>query len=176
MLKNRVSRLWLLPLALFLAGCTAAGPASTPSPSATAKLDTQLIAVMPGTLDAPTAQTETVRLADAIQALIPTDLVLHVDDHSQLVAKTGGTGHYYAVLRAISLQTATDPIAYAKALVASLIRAGWVERTTSDGTTNYLTALQSSRAATPWIVLVGGDSSVTDQSVISLQLASPDLP
>jgi hypothetical protein len=164
-----------LVLVLALAGC-AATSTPTPSGTATAKLDTQLVAVMPATLDATTAQTETVRLADAIQSLIPTDLVLHTDDHSQLVAKTDGSGHYYAVLRAISLQTATDPISYAKALVAALIRAGWVERTTSDGTTNYLTALQSSRSATPWIVLVGGDSSVTDQSVISLQLASPDLP
>ncbi|MES2171588.1 MAG: hypothetical protein V4479_12850 [Actinomycetota bacterium] len=164
-----------LILVLALAGCTAA-PAATPGPTVTAKLDKQLIAVMPATLDATTAQTETVRLADAIQALIPADLVLHTDDHSQLVARTDGPGHYYAVLRAISLQTATDPIAYAKALVASLIRAGWVERTTSDGTTDYLTALQSSRSNAPWIVLVGGDSSVTDQSVISLQLASPDLP
>jgi hypothetical protein len=159
-----------------LAGCTAATPDATPSATATAQLDRQLIAVMPATLDATTAQTETVRLADAVQALIPAALVLHVDDHSQLVAKTDGSGHYYAVLRAISLQTATDPIAYAKALVAALIRAGWVERTTSDVTTNYLTALQSSRSATPWIVLVGGDSSVADQSVVSLQFASPDLP
>ncbi|MCU1414631.1 MAG: hypothetical protein JWN80_1971 [Microbacteriaceae bacterium] len=165
-----------LAAVLLLAGCSAT-PAASPSPTATAKLDKQLIAVMPSTLDATTAQTETVRLANAIQALIPTDLVLHTDDHSQLVAKTDGSGgSYYAVLRAISLQTATDPNAYANALVAALIRAGWVERTTSSGTTNVLTALQSSRSSTPWIVLVGGDSSVTDQSVVSLQLASPDLP
>jgi hypothetical protein len=164
-----------LALALALAGCSAT-PAANPSPTVTAKLDKQLIAVMPSTFDATTAQTETVRLANAIQALIPTDLVQHVDDTSQLVARTSTTGHYYAVLRAISLPTATDPIAYAKALVAALIRAGWVERTVSDGTTNYLTALQSDRSNSPWIVLVGGDSSVTNQSVVSLQLASPDLP
>jgi ABC-type dipeptide/oligopeptide/nickel transport system permease subunit len=167
----------LLAVALLLAGCTAAAPTPTPT-SSTPKfpVDKQLIAVMPSPLDADTAATETVRLADAMQAILPKDVVLGTDNHAQLVAKATGVGHYYAVLRAITLTATSDPIGYAKGLVAALEASGWVERTTSDTTANYLTALQSDRSDLPWIVLVGGDASVSGQSVVSLQLASPDLP
>ena len=165
--------------ALLLSGCSAATakPTPTPTTSVTAgPVDAALIVRHPATLDAESAQTETVRLADAMQALLPSDVVQHTEDVSQLVAKTTGTGHYYAVLRAAQLVANADPAAYAKAAARALIDAGWIERTTSDQSGNYLTALQSDRGKTPWIVVVGGDSSVVGQPVVSLQLASPDLP
>jgi hypothetical protein len=169
----------VLPVALLLSGCSAAAPTTTPTSTATeapVPVDKNLIVQQPSALDATTAETETKRLADAMVALLPADVVQHTEDVSQLVAKTTGSGHYYAVLRGVLLVSNSDPSAYAKAVSRALIAAGWIERTTSDASGNYLTALQSDRGSTPWIVVVGGDSSVVGQPVVSLQLASPDLP
>src|ERR1700712_644175 len=88
-----------IAIALALTGCTSATPAATPSPTASRAIDTTLTVRPPATITAETAQTETVRLADAMQKLIDPTIVLNTDNHAQLVDKTTTAGSYYAVLR-----------------------------------------------------------------------------
>jgi hypothetical protein len=164
-------------LSLVLSGCTAT-PAPKPTPSATAApVDTALKAKPPATLTAASAATETKRLADAMQALIDPSLVVHSDDTAQLVPATTGAGSYYGDIRIIQINSQVDPSDMAKGLVSALKDAGWVVQQTADEGQTYLTSMTSSTdAATSWLVLVGGDASVAGQSVLSLKLASPDLP
>ena len=157
-----------LVLLLALTGCTAATPAPAVSTSA-APLIQAVVPVVPDTLDATTAQTETVRLADAIQTLV-TDIV-YVDDHSQLNEATDATAAYYGVIRTITIDAATDPVVLAQSIAAVLKASGWTEDETTTEPGLSLDALHSSG----WFVLLGGDSTVAGQSVVTLQLASPDL-
>lgn len=122
-------------------------------------------------------QKETVRVAGAIQALIPLSNILYVDDHSQLVTASESTNQYYGVLRTVTLVATNDPIAQARLIVTQLQGAGWIERQTSDTDGNFFVALSSDEdSAKSWFVIVGGDTSVAKQSVVTLQVASPNLP
>jgi hypothetical protein len=174
-------------LALFVAagiamgttGCTSTSASvgsssASPSPVAT---DSPLYPVIPATLTADTATTETVRIADAIQRIVGPSAIVHVDDHSELVAATSTTGSYYGVLRTITLEPSANPLSLAAAVVKKLKAAGWVQRQASDtGGTSMITLSSDPTAAESWFVLIGGDSSVADQSVVTMQLLSPDLP
>jgi hypothetical protein len=133
--------------------------------------------VVPATLTADTAKTETVRIADAIETIVGPSKIVHVDDHSQLVAATKTTGSYYGVLRTITLDPSVNPVSLAATVVAKLKAAGWVQRQASDtGGTSMITLSSDPTAAESWFVLIGGDSSVAGQSVVTVQLLSPDLP
>jgi hypothetical protein len=145
------------------------GPAATHTPTA-------LTPVVPDPLTDASAATESVRLADAIQALIPAGDIVHVDDHTQLVDKAG-SAPYFGIIRTITTTATTDAAATATAMAGSLVSSGWISREAShtDGTT--LNALNSGTdAATSWFVIVGADTTDAKAPVITLQLASPDIP
>jgi hypothetical protein len=166
-------------IAVATTGCTATtlavnSASASPSPVAT---DSPLYPVIPTALTADTAKTETVRIADAIQAIVGPSRIVHVDDHSELVAATKTTGSYYGVLRTITLEPSVQPLTLAATVVKKLKAAGWVQRQSSDtGGTSMITLSSDPTAAESWFVLIGGDSSVAGQSVVTMQLLSPDLP
>jgi hypothetical protein len=167
-----VKPLAALLLVLALAGCTSAvTPAPTPTATA-APVDVDVVPVVPETLDESTAEAETVRIADQVQALIGNSNIVHVDDHAQVVEATDDAAAYYGVIRTVTIEQLTDPIILASTMVAVLEASGWVEAQHTDEGGIVLTALGSEG----WFLLVGGDSSVAGQSVITIQLASPDLP
>ncbi len=169
-----------------LAGCTADGTSTsgtaTPTATSTASsipvdLSSPLHPVYPSPFTAAANEKETVRVAGAIQALIPLANILYVDDHSQVVTATETAGQYYGVLRTITLVATNDPIAQARLIVTKLQGAGWIERQTSDTDGNFFVAMSSDEdSAKSWFVIVGGDTSVAKQSVVTLQVASPTLP
>lgn len=132
---------------------------------------------MPGEFTDVSAQAETTRVADAIQALVDPALIVKVDDHSQLRDKTETDGHYYGILRTITLDPAADPVAIATAMVTSLEPSGWMTLETSNKGGIFINAMTSgTEEASAWFVVVGADASVPGESVLSIQLASPDIP
>ncbi|RNE62284.1 hypothetical protein [Cryobacterium tepidiphilum] len=151
-----------------------AGPSPAPSPTASP---------VPGVLPvAPSAFTETAlaaeskRTADAVQALIDPGAIVNVDDHSQLVTKNDGTGHYYGILRTITLVPATDATHLAQSMAATLLASGWLSRDSSDKGEVYLTGLASATDdASSWFLVIGGDDTTQGQSALSIQMASPDI-
>jgi hypothetical protein len=164
-------------IAVAAVGCTGA---MTPAPSASAThtvTPSPLSPVMPAKLTADTAKTETVRIADAIEDVVGQSNIVHVDDHSELVAATKTAGSYYGVLRTITLEPSVDPVSLASTIVKKLTAAGWVQRQSSDSSgTSMVTLSSDPSSAESWFVLIGGDSSVAGQSVVTEQLLSPDLP
>jgi hypothetical protein len=168
--------------AILLGGCTLVGsstPASTPTPSSSSPADAlgELIPTFPASFTDATAEKETARVADAIQALIAKTDIVHVDDHSQMVAATDTSGRYYGVLRTITVATGLDPITQATAMGKLLETAGWIERQKANDTGSYLIAMSSDPdGAKSWFVILGGDSTDTKASVVTIQIASPDFP
>lgn len=172
---------------LLLSGCTGdsdtpasggdsggAGTSATPLPTVE---DSPLMAERPDDFTADTAATETVRVADEIQALIDPSTILNVDDHPELVDSEDGAGQYYGVLRLVSITDDTDPTLLARVTVAQLVAAGWTEVNTEDTEGSYFVALASSgNEADSWFLLLGGDTSEEGYPAITLQLASPTLP
>lgn len=171
---------------LALAGCassssparSAAPSPANPTPAASAPVTpTAVTPVVPDHLTEASAGTETTRIADAIQALIDPAVVVHVDDHAQLVDRADGKGRYFGVLRTLTLDPATDPVAISAAIVATLKSSGWLSRNSSTVGGVSVNALTSdTAAASAWFVVIGGDASMRGESVVSLQLASPDIP
>ena len=162
---------------LAVSGCTAPVP---PRPAATQAVpaDPALTTVFPENFTGETAKTETVRIADAIVALLPATIVVHVDNTDKLVAATTSSGSYYGVLRIISLDPNNDPVAISKTMVQKLEASGWTMRQSSDNVTGvHLVTLSSNRKPNiSWLLQLSGDPRVSGQSVIQLQLVSPDLP
>jgi hypothetical protein len=160
-------------LVLALAGCTSTAPAPVATSSTPAAPVVQaLVPIVPETLDAATAETETERLADAIQSLITDTDIIFVDAHAQVIDATDSTEPYYGVIRTITINAATDPVVLAQSISGLLKASGWNEDETTEDVGLTLDALDQSG----WFLLLGGDSSVANQSVITIQLASPDLP
>ncbi|MFT4122440.1 MAG: hypothetical protein QM635_01250 [Microbacteriaceae bacterium] len=169
-----------------LAGCTGSGTASgsaqatavstaVASASATVAYDDSVVPDVAGDLDEDSAGTEAVRLADAIEALVPAASIVYSDDHDQYVAASDEGAAYYGVIRTITLEGGTDATAQSAAIIATLEASGWTRTQTTEQDGLALTALVSSLDAAAWFVLIGGDDS-GDEPVLSLQLASPDLP
>ena len=162
---------------LTVSGCTDPAP---PRPVATQAVpaDPALTTVFPDNFTGDTAKTETVRVADAIVALLPATIVVNVDNVDKLVAATTTSGSYYGVLRIISLDPNNDPVAISKTMVQKLEASGWAIRQSSDSVTGvHLVTLSSNRKPNiAWLLQLSGDPRVTGQSVIQLQLVSPDLP
>lgn len=164
-----------LVLLLALTGCTSP---DSPTPTETVPADPALSSVFPDDFTGDFAKSETVRLADAIVALLPASIVVHVDNTDQLVAATASSGTYYGVLRIISLDHTNDPVAISKTMVQKLEASGWIQRqSTDDATGVHLVTLSSNRKPNiSWLLQLSGDPRVSGQSVIQLQLVSPDLP
>ena len=166
-----------LAAVLTVSGCTTPEP---PRPVATQAVpaDPALTTVFADNFTGDTAKTETVRIADAIVALLPASIVVNVDNTDKLVAATTASGSYYGVLRIISLDPNNDPVAISKTMVQKLEASGWTIRQSSDNVTGvHLVTLSSNRKPNiAWLLQLSGDPRVTGQSVIQLQLVSPDLP
>lgn len=168
----------LLAGLLVLTGCTAT-PAAAPTPSATESVpaDPALTTVYPHDFTAATAQAETVRVADAIIALLPASIVVNVDSVSKLTPATTDAAATYGVLRLISLDPTVDPVAIAKTMVQKIEASGWSERQSSDASGVHLVTLTSNpKPNISWLLQLSGDPRIQGQSVIQLQLISPDLP
>ncbi len=180
--RSRLATLWCAAAligAFVLTGCTDQETA-TPTPSASASVapDPALTTVFPGDYTPATAETETVRIADEIVSLLPAATVLNVDSTSQIVVATDKTPAYFGVLRIISLNPTIDPVAIAKTLVQKIAASGWEIRGASDDVTGVHLATLTSNAKPniSWLLQLSGDPRIKGQSVIQLQLASPDLP
>lgn len=167
----------VLGVGLALGGCSLVGSGSNPQPTdTTSSALSALVPDYPAKLTAATAKKETVSTADAIQALIATTDVVHVDDHSELVAATTTTGAYYGVERAISTSTGFDVIAQAEAMEKILVQAGWIERESNTSTTGYTVALSTYTNAGAAALQLQADETAGVAPVIAIVLESPDLP
>ena len=163
--------------ALALGGCSLVGSSSnTPPANTVSSALSALVPTYPAKLTAATAKSETVRTADAIQALVATSDVVHVDNHDELVPATKSTGAYYGVERAISTTTGFDVIAQAQAMEKLLVQAGWIERDTSTNTTGYTVALSTYTNAGASVLQLEADETAGAAPVIAIVIESPDLP
>jgi hypothetical protein len=176
---------------LALCGCTSSSTVirdETPAPSATASASptatptstaTPVASVVPkppADFTEASLAAESKRTADAIQALIDPAAIVHVDDHSQVVTKSDGTGRYYGILRTVTLDPATDATELAQSMAATLLASGWLSRNNDEQGEKYLAGLASSaKDASSWFLVVGGDDSTKGQSVLFIQMASPDI-
>lgn len=165
-----------LAVGLSFSACTGATEPK-PTPSSSVPADPALKTNYPTDFTAETAGTETVRVADAIVALIPADTVVHVDNTAKAVAATATAKAYYGVLRNITIDPGVNPIVVAKAIATKLVASGWSELHSSTISGVQVIDLASgSKAASSWFLELSGDPRVIGQSVVQLQLASPDLP
>jgi len=166
-----------LALLFAVSGCS---PAERPRPTTTQSVpaDPALKTVFPDDFTGDSAKAETLRVADAVVSLLPASIVVNVDNTDQLVPATASSGSYYGVLRIISLDPDNDPVAISKTMVQKLEASGWTERqSTDDATGVHLVTLSSNRKPNiSWLLQLSGDPRVSGQSVIQLQLVSPDLP
>ncbi|MGO4690541.1 hypothetical protein [Glaciibacter sp. 2TAF33] len=191
-MTGSVAPAWLvaavLASALLLTGCTAGGAnPATPATSAPAPTSTTaptasvapaaVTPVVPDPLTEESITNESTRLAEAIRALIDSAVIVNVDDHAQVVEKTASAGRYYGIIRTITLDPKTDAATVATEMVGKLMAAGWISRDSSSNGSTELSALASGEdPATSWFVIIGADASVPGESVLTIQLASPDLP
>jgi hypothetical protein len=164
-------------LALSLSGCSLVGSSAQPVPTTTAPsaLDA-LFPSYPATLTAANAKTGTVKAADAIQDLIASTDIVHVDDHSKLVAKTSTTGSFYGVERAITTSTGFDAIDQATAMEKLLVQAGWIERATNTSTATYTVQMTAATSSGTCALFLQADTTPGVAPVILLEVESPDLP
>jgi hypothetical protein len=167
----------VLTLGLALGGCNLVGSAGQPKPTNTAAsaLDT-LVPSYPATLTAAVAKKNTVRAADAIQGLIATPTIVHVDDQSKLVAATTSAGSFYGVERAITTTTGFDVILQAQAMEKLLVQAGWMSRNSTSSTAGYSVALTVATTAGASVLLLQADEAPGSPPAILIELESPDLP
>ncbi len=150
---------------------SAAKPANTLSSALAA-----LVPSYPAKLTAAKAKSETTRTADAIQALIATTDVVHVDNHAELVPATKSTGAYYGIERAISTTAGFDVITQAQAMEKLLVQAGWIERDTTTDTTGYTVALSTYTSAGASVLQLEADETAGAAPVVAIVIESPDLP
>jgi len=162
---------------LLLAGCTGA-PDPAPSASASASEEpSPLLPVYPAEPTADAITLETATVAEALARAIGEANIVNDDLNDQTTPATETTGASYAVVQTLTLDPVLDAADQARSLVLTLGEAGWRSADTTDAPSTYLAALVSGEdAATSWFLLVGADLSVPGQSVVTLQLASPDLP
>lgn len=163
---------------LALAGCAPANSLPTPSLTPLATSDELLNpALQPLTLDTVTAETASVegtRIGDALQALIDPAMIVHVDDKSQVAPAQDEIPAYYVVFRTITLDPSVDCLTLAETLASVLGKSGWSLEQSSNEDGVYLAALAGGAEGT-WFTLLGGDASQEGQSVLTFQIASPDI-
>lgn len=166
-----------LALAVSLCGCTPAGSSAKPQPTKTAASAlSALVPVYPAKLTPATAKSATVKAADAIQSLIASTEIVHVDDQSKLVAATSSTGSFYGVERAITTTKGLDVILQAQAMEKLLVQAGWVSRQNDSNTAGYSVALSTATAAGTSVLFLQADETPGAAPAILIELESPDLP
>ena len=166
-----------LALAVLLSGCTAVGSSPKPEPSKVpASALSALVPTYPAKLTAASAKAGTVKAANAVQSLIASTEIVHVDDQSKLVAATSSAGSYYGVGRLVTTTKGLDVILQAQAMEKLLVQAGWVSRQTSTNTAGYGVALSTATAAGTSVLFLKADETPGASPAILIELESPDLP
>lgn len=170
-----------------VSGITAPGDSSAPapaaSPSPTGELAAStLVPVSPDPYTVEAVGAETTRVADLMVGFIDAGEgglgnLLNDDAVAQVVPAGGGAASYYGVIRTLTLDPSVDATAQATSLQSALVAGGWILRDVSDaGSASVATLSSSAEPVESWFLQIGVDRSVPGESVISLQLASPDLP
>lgn len=132
---------------------------------------------MPANLTAASAKTATDNLAKQIDSLVAGSDIVFIDNHEKLIPATSSSGATYGVIRTINVSPKLDPIQQAEAMEKLLVVAGWKLEDHTSTKHTYLAAMSSSvDPSQAWFLLLGGDSTVAKQPVVTVQLASPDLP
>ncbi len=167
-------------LVLALTGCTTPAaetpmPAPTLSPAPAAVLNPDLVPMALGVVTEEKAAAEGNRLGDALEALIEPGSIVNVSDESQLAPAADDLPPYYVVYRTYTLDPAVDSLTLAQTIVAILLQSGWTSYDETNEGGQFLAALSGGAADAPWFALVGGDASVEGQSVVTFQIASPDV-
>jgi hypothetical protein len=174
----RIRLLAATALVLALAGCTPAAVTPTPTPTTTATpviLNPDLVPMALGVVTEQNASAEGARLGDAFAALIDPASIINVSDASQLAPAADDLPPYYVVYRTYTLDPAVDPLALAQTITAIAVKSGWTSYDDTNENGQYLAALSGGADESPWFALIGGDASVTGQSVVTFQIASPDI-
>ena len=175
----RIRFLASLAVVVALAGCTATPEAPVPTPTLTAApstiLNPDLVPMALGVITEQNAAAEGNRIADALAALIDPAAILNVSDGSQLAPAADDLPPYYVVYRTYSLDPSVDALTLAQTIVAIQLQSGWTSYDETNENGQYLAALSGGPTEAPWFALVGGDASVAGQSVITFQIASPDI-
>ena len=167
-----------LALVLALAGCTAAPETLLPTPTLTAAptiLNPDLVPMALGVVTGEKAAAESTRLVDALQALIDPATILNVSDQSQLVPNDDDVPGFYGAYRTISLDPEVDALGLSQTIAAVLGQSSWVIQSETNEGGQYLAAISYGPPGNFWFALIGGDVSVSGQSVVTFQLASPDV-
>ena len=165
-------------LVLVLAGCTPAPVTPAPVPTTTVAptiVNPDLVPLSLGVVTAENAAAEGTRLGDALEALIDPASIVNVSDASQLAPAEDDVAPYYVVYRTYTLDPAVDPLALAQTITAIMRASNWTVYEESNDNGLYLAPLSSGTAEASWFALIGGDASVVGQSVVTFQIASPDL-
>jgi hypothetical protein len=173
-----LTRTLALIAVLALAGCTPTNSLATPSLTPPASSEDLLNpALAPHALDVVTeesARVEGTRIGDALQALIDPATIVHVEDASQVAPAQDDLPAYYVVYRTITLDPSVDCLTLAETLATVLSKSGWVTEQSTNEDGIFLAALSAGSDGT-WFTLVGGDASQEGQSVVTFQIASPDI-
>jgi hypothetical protein len=167
----------LIAVPVVLAGCSLVG--SSANPAATSSVPSALDALVPSypaKLTTATAKSGSVKAADAIQGLIASNEIVHVDDQSKFVAATKSAGPFYGVERAVTTKTGFDTIDQADAMEKLLVEAGWIERAQNTSTTSYTVELTTFTSAGVSALLIEADATPGVAPIILIELESPDLP
>lgn len=165
-------------LVLALVGCTPAAETPAPVPTTSAAptiLNPDLVPMSLGVVTAENAAAEGNRLGDALEALIDANVIVNISDASQLAPAEDDVAPYYVVYRTYTLSPDVDPLALAQTITAIMRKSGWTVYEESNDNGLYLAPLSSGTAEVSWFALVGGDASVAGQSVVTFQIASPDI-
>jgi hypothetical protein len=170
----------VIAVSVALAGCTLVGSGAAHKPKATSTVSNALNAlqpVVPKKLTAASAKKSTDDLAKQIDDLVASADTVFIDNHEKLIPATSTQGETYAIIRTISVSPGLDPVEQASAMEKLLVAAGWKLEDSTTATGKYLAAMSSSTTtAKSWFLLLGGDSTVKKQPVVTVQLASPDIP
>jgi hypothetical protein len=132
---------------------------------------------MPKKFTEAAAKKTTDDLAKQIDSLVAGTDIVYIDNHEKLIPATSSSAATYGVIRTINVSPSLDPLQQAEAMEKLLVAAGWKLEDSTSATGKYLAAMSSSAdPSEAWFLLLGGDSTVAKQPVVTVQLASPDIP
>lgn len=156
-------------------------PAASPSPTGELAAST-LVPVIPDPFTVEAVKAETTRVADLMVGFVDSGKggvgnLLNDDAAEEVVPANGDAASVFGVLRTLTLDPSVDAAAQAESLRSALVVGGWIERNISDTEAGYVAVLSSSaEPSEAWFLQLGADLSVPGESVIALQLLSPNLP
>ena len=132
---------------------------------------------MPAKLTKASAKTATVNLANIIDSLVAGSDIVFIDNHEQLIPRhvqRGGDVRHHPYHQRLAVAR-SHPAGRGDGEAAWSL-AGWKLEDHSSAKGKYLAAMSSSvDPSQAWFLLLGGDSTVAKQPVVTVQLASPDI-